>query len=767
MSDAKVSRRSFLKGAAAGAAGLAVAGVLGACATETNPPVTGNPVPDGTTAPATAPPTATAGNGKSAFNYEAMTGKSAAAGLHYDFKYLNKPGKIGNLTIKNRIIKSAASGAEAPFDSKKGEWSPVAIEFYRNLAKGGTGMIIHDTVGFKPGAMSPVSLMTEEDIPLHTPYIDAVHSEDSLIFLQLFSADNVGMSFPGMPPPNPHGSSTFAQPGATQGMNQMSPTPWTTEEVGEQTDQWAKGVYMAMKAGFDGVEINAGSNHIDANFISRFWNRERTDQYGSQSVENLGRFVTEILDKARKLVGDDFPIGVLLNGNEWNVFNVGDNERCNNTHLQCELAKLFEEHGADYIHARSAAWGAHMLDIFPDVAFIHDEPDTGYGHPLNIDKFWPEFIQDYRGAGAFLNAAGEIRAAVGIPVITTGMMDPRLIPDVIDEYIGSGKIDFIGMTRRMYADPDYANKICAGELGEIRPCANCISCWHDTCRVNAGLVRAGGEEMPEGYKIQKTSTPKKVQIAGGGPAGLEAAHVAAERGHEVTLYEKDGSWGGLTRTAIAYKGKNEKIADHTEWLVRQCEKYGVTMATGKEVTKAVVEDLAPDVVIVATGGKPTVPNIPGIDNPKVVIGASNVPDGKKVVVIGGQLEGIQAAIFLAKRGKEVVVVEEGPENNLGLNIPSELKDKYICWCHTHNIKLYPNVTIDEVTDAGITITHDYGITETLECDSIQVMLPVSADTSLLDEIKGSVSEAYAIGNCNEYGLIREAVRDGNLLARHL
>jgi len=537
-----------------------------------------------------------------------------------------------------------------------------------------------------------------------------------------------------------------------------------TVEVDEQVELWAQGVYRSMQCGFDGVELNAASNHFGVNFISRFFNRERTDKYGSQNVENLGRFITAILDRARELCGDEYPIGVLMNGHEWNLFNVGDNEHCNSRQLQCELAKLFEQHGASFLHIRSGAFGEHMLDIFPDVAFAHDQPTTGYGHPLEYDKFWPEFIQDYRGAGAFLETAAIIKEAVSVPVFVTGMMDVRLIPDVIDDYIGQGKIDAIGMTRRLYADPDYANKVLSGNLESVRPCANCLSCWHDYCRVNAALCRAGGDEMPEGFVVQPAATPKKVLIAGGGPAGLEAAHVAAERGHQVTIYEKGGAWGGLTSSIISIKGKNEKIQDHIDWLVRQCENAGVTMETNKEVTADVVAAEAPDVVIVATGGKQVTPDVQGIDSPMVSYG---IADGDNIVVIGGQIEGIEMAIYLTKQGKKVTVVEEGPEENLGLNIPPEIQPKYICWCQTHGVKLYPSVTLDEITDAGLTITHSYGITETIECDNVVVALPREADNSLLDAVQSSVAEAYAIGNASEYGLIREAVRDGNLLARQL
>lgn len=759
-SNFEVSRRGFLKGSAFLGASIGGLAALSGCA-PTAQQTTSSPNENDALAQ-------TGNEEEASFDYESMTGKSEAAGNSYTFKYLGTAGTIGTLEIKNRIVKSASSGAEAPFDVESNEFTPEAIEFYRNLAKGGTGLIIHDTVGFKDGATSPAPFRTEADIPVHTPYIEAVHNEGAAIFLQLFSADNADAERYTGVPSDPHGSSTFAQKGADQGMNEKPPTMWSTEEVEEQIAQWVNGVHLAMKAGFDGVEINAGSNHIGANFISRFWNRERTDKYGADSIENLGRFVTEILDGARALCGNDFPIGVLINGHEWDMFSDGNDERCNSTALQCELAKLFVEHGADYIHVRSSAWGAHMLDIFPDVAFIHDEPDTGYGHRLDIATRWPEFIQDYRGAGAFIDTAAVIRSAVNVPVITTGMMDVRLIPDVIDEAIGEGKIDFIGMTRRMYADPDYAAKALAGNLSEIRPCANCISCWHDHCRVNPGLVRAGGAEMPEGYQVTPTEVPKKVLIAGGGPAGLEAAHIAAERGHSVVLCEKTESWGGLTKTAVAYKGLNEKIDDHISWLVNQCEKFGVELVLGEEVSEDTLAAYLPDVLIDATGGAITVPDIKGIDSPKVsYMGDGSLVDGDRIVVIGGGIEAIEVAIFLRKQGKQITLLNENPSEELGQNIPPELHPKYLRWCQTHYVTTYSDVTIDAITDEGVEFTYDYGLPDIIECDNIVVALPMSTDTSLKSALESKVSEAYAIGNANEYGLIREAVRDGNLLARTL
>ena len=756
----ELTRRNFLKSGALFGASVMGAAAIGGCA-RTKERSESEASNDSL-------PTNASDASTKKFDYDALTGKSDAAGETYEFQHLGTPCTINGLEIKNRIVKSASSGAEAPFDVEKNEYTPQAIEFYRNLAKGGVGLIIHDTIAFKSHTPSSASFLSEDDIPLHTPYIDAVHEEGVPIFLQLFSSDNADDERYTGVPAHPHGSSSYAQKGADQGMNGLSPTPWTTEEVEEQIEEWANAAYRAKLAGFDGIEVNVGSNHIGANFISRYWNRERTDKYGSQDIESLGRFATDILDKARKLCGEDYPIGVLMNGHEWDVFRVGNNERCNSIELQCELAKLFVQHGADFIHVRSAAWGSHMLDIMPDVAFMHGEPDTGYGHPLEIDKNWPDFIQDYRGAGAFINTAATIKSAVDVPVITTGMMDVRLIPDVIDNAIGDGKIDFIGMTRRLFADPDYANKALDGKLAEIRPCANCLSCWHDYCRVNAGLVRAGGEDMPEGYAIETAGTRKRVLIAGGGPAGLEAAHVAAERGHEVYIYEKDSQWGGLALTAIAYKGKNEKIQDHIDWLVRQCEQNGVTMELGTEVGQDVIAKINPDVLIDATGGKETVPTIDGINgNNVVILSPDAAPQGSNIVIIGGQIEGIEAAIFFCKMGKNVTVLDEGPDSDLGKGIPGELLPKYLCWCQTHGVKTLSNVSLEQINSDGVDLMFDYGLKQTIPCDSVFVALPRSANPEILQQFGDSVSEAYAIGNASEYGLIREAVRDGNLLARHL
>jgi NADPH-dependent 2,4-dienoyl-CoA reductase/sulfur reductase-like enzyme len=273
--------------------------------------------------------------------------------------------------------------------------------------------------------------------------------------------------------------------------------------------------------------------------------------------------------------------------------------------------------------------------------------------------------------------------------------------------------------------------------------------------------------MPEGYDVVPATSPKKVLIAGGGPAGLECAHIAAARGHDVTICEKGKNWGGLTSTAIAIKGTHEKIQDHIDWLVHECEKQGVTMNLETEITAGYVSEQAPDVLISAIGGvKPTL-GITGSDSNMVVDGY--IADGQKVVVVGGiECEGVQVAIYLAKQGKQVTIIDELPEDSFGWTMPDWIGPQQKYYCQTHNIEVLAGVKYGTIANGTITVTlaHD-DIEKVIECDDIVNALPLLPNTSLLDVVGNSVGETYAIGDSNAHGLIREAVLAGNLLGRKL
>jgi 2,4-dienoyl-CoA reductase (NADPH2) len=403
----------------------------------------------------------------------------------------------------------------------------------------------------------------------------------------------------------------------------------------------------------------------------------------------------------------------------------------------------------------------------------------------------PEFVTKYEGAGGFVEIAAIIKKAVKIPVMTVGSMDPRLHPEVGENAIREGKIDFLGMTRPLTADPDLPNKIAAGKLDEVRPCTYCITCFPQSrCRVNAASNRSDGPEMPEGYYPQPATRKKNVLVAGGGPSGLEAARIAALRGHQVMLCEKSSRLGGLMPLAAMVKGPHEKILDYVNYLSGQMVRLGVNIKLGQEVTTELVEKTNPDVVIIATGGIATVPNIPGIDNPKVISNARlhrtletglkfippftlraltkfYMPVGRKVVIIGGQIQGLQLAEFLVQRGRDVTIVDEGPEDSLGLNLPGFLLPRLLLYNYSHGVKVLMNAKYHEITEQGLTITTGYGIKKTLKADNIILALPLEPSATLADSLKGKAAEIYTVGDCKTPGVMVDAVESGHITARKI
>ena len=242
--------------------------------------------------------------------------------------------------------------------------------------------------------------------------------------------------------------------------------------------------------------------------------------------------------------------------------------------------------------------------------------------------------------------------------------------------------------------------------------------------------------------------------------------------------------------AAMVKGRHEKILDFVNYLSTRISRLGVEVKLGKEVNLSVIDMVKPDVVIVATGGTATIPDISGIDNPKVISSSSlhrtlesglrfvspftlraltnfYMPVGQKVVIIGGQIQGIQLAEFLNRRGRDVTVIDEGPDENLAFNLPDFLKPRVILYCQAHGVKVLMNVKYHEITTEGFTITTSYGIKKILKADSIICALPSSENTGLADSLTDKVAEVYTVGDCNKSGVIVDAIEAGNLVARKI
>lgn len=701
-----------------------------------------------------------------------------------------EPGKIGSVTTRNRFIKTGAAVMFWHEDDIR--MSDTVKAFYEAFAKGGVGLLIVEspTIDYPIGARWRGRYRIDDDkyIKGLSELPKIIHAEGCPTFMQM-NHDGPWQTgrwdAPGVTPVNtgsPIGSSpTYIE--TDNDLHNEVPHELTIEEIEVLIDKFASAAVRAQKAGFDGVDINHGSSHLGHNFLSPFWNR-RTDMYGG-SVENRTRFLTSIIKDIKKRLGNDFPVSVCINGFETGRIMGIDDDKCQTPQNALEAAKLIEAAGADAMHIRSHWMGYHVASFLPDSIF--------YPEPLIPVSSFPEGYDSSRlGAGAQLPLAAAMKKAVSIPVIAVGRLDPELG----EKALKNGEADFIGMTRRLFCDPELPNKVAEGRLEDIAPCTACYTCLEPRpvkqCRINAALGST------ESYEIKPAAKKKKVMVIGGGPAGMEAARVAALRKHEVVLYEKTSSLGGSIPLAATLREID--IQDPVvivDYLKRQIEKLGVKINLGKEVDASIIMAEKPDVVIMATGGSPEIPDIPGINKPNVIntpalhrqlksylkflspdtlrwLTKFYLPIGKNAIVIGGGKQGYELAEFLVKRGRKVTIVEPAippAENSEDTPVSpywrSLLDISLAEWFQRKNVPIISEAEIIEITDKGLTIKTAEGKTQNLEADSIVPALPLVPETGLLKSIKGKVPEIYTAGDCNEARLIVDAIADGWRVTRKL
>jgi 2,4-dienoyl-CoA reductase (NADPH2) len=547
------------------------------------------------------------------------------------------------------------------------------------------------------------------------------------------------------------------------------PRELTIPEIEVIIDKFASAAVRARQAGFDGVDINAASSHLLHNFLSPFWNRRR-DIYGG-STENRARFVTSIVREIKKRLGRDFPVSVCINGAEYGrIVGIAD-DKCLTVDDAKTTARLLEAAGADALHVRSHWLGYHVGAYLPDLLF-YPEP------VIPLKKFPREYSAGRRGAAWNVDLAAGIKREVSIPVMVVGKLDPPLGEIALRQ----GKADFIAMTRRLQADPDLPHKVITGRLDDIAPCTACENCLGSRrCRINAFM----GKEY---NVIEKAEKKKKVVVVGAGPAGLEAARVAALRGHDVTLYDTQGKIGGLLPIAAMVKGTElEDLPAMVRYFKRQLKKLGVQVVLGKTISPDAIEKTRPDAVIVAGGGKPAVPDIKGIDNRNVVSSATlhrrlklllrflnpatlrwltgfYLPVGKRVVIIGGSLHGCELGEFLTKRGRQVTIVEKSA--TLGQGMVDVLQAYLFDWFRRKGVALIGGVKeYLEITGKGLVIIDKDGQKQTISADTVILALPLLPDLALFEALKGKVPEVYAVGDCLEPLLIADAISKGMETAR--
>jgi len=681
------------------------------------------------------------------------------------FGKLLEPGQIGRVKTRNRIVKTAA--ALAYRDEKTYHVTDRIKGFYEAIARGGVGLIMVESTTFDyPLGHHLFSPRIDDDdcIPGFSELTQIIHKHGCPTFLQLMHAGAW------------HEKRWFGlQPVSSSSLTKSElPIPtWdeprglTIPEIEELVDKCARAAERAQKAGFDGVEINTGSTHLLGSFLSLALNK-RQDDYGPATMESRSRFLVEIIRAIKQRLGQDFPVGVIMNGAEFGLDKGITIEEAQG------FARIIEQAGVDSIQVRAWGYGEYIaVEMIENL--LYPEPPKPLARGLDGSR---------HGAGLLVPLAAGIKKVVSIPVITLGRIDPQLGEKILQE----GKADFIGMTRQLLADPELPNKLASGRLEDIAPCTACNTCneviWIPEpviCQVNAAL----GRERE--YEIKPAAKRKRVLVVGGGPAGMEAARVAALRGHEVMLYEKEPKLGGLLPLANLVKGLEiGDLVALVRYLKTQISKLGVKIRLGKEVNPSVIEEIRSEVVIIATGGIPPVPEIPGINRPNVLsapqlhhrlktylrffgpkaLGWLTIfwmPLGKRVIIIGGAIQGCELAEFLVKRGRKVTIVDTAEAMGDGLRELAKMS--LFEWLAKKGVIMMTEVKYEEITDKGLTILSKEGNSQTIEADTIVTALPLEPNTELFKMLEGKVPEIYAIGDCREPLLTLEAIADGSRIAR--
>ena len=517
------------------------------------------------------------------------------------------PIKINSMDVKNRIYLPAMHMAMA----RDFEVTDQLTAFYEERAKGGAGMIVvgFATVDEQSGSTLNIGAHKDEFIPGLARLAEAINRHGCRSCVQLNHAGRYNFSF------FMDGKQPVAPSPIASRMTGETPKELTRDEIKGIVDSFAQAALRVKKAGYDAVEILSGTGYLISEFLSPITN-QRTDEYGG-SLENRMRFGLEVVQAVRAAVGDDYPIIVRLNGNDFMPKGQGREE------LRQYAVALANQGGVDALCINVGWHEARVQQITTSVP-----------------------------RGAFSYLARGIKESVGIPVIASHRIND---PGAARELISDGMCDMAAMGRSLIADPYLPQKAQEGREFEIIHCVACAQgCFdhlfqlkHVECLCNP---RAGHEldQYPA-----KADSPKKVMVIGGGAAGMLAAVTAARQGHKVVLYEKEGRLGGQLHLAGAAPGR-EEFAVLARDLAVQVEKSDVTVVLNQAVDQALLEKERPDHVVLASGASPALPPIPGVDQPHVVqswdVLADRVYTGRNVVVVGGGAVGVETALKLAKKG---------------------------------------------------------------------------------------------------------------------
>ncbi len=633
------------------------------------------------------------------------------AGSSSHFQHLFTPLKIGTFTVRNRILSTAHytgfGEGGLPSNRHKAYWG--------SKARGGIGLVFTDCQPVHPtGGISPLMIQCYHNgvAQAFKPIVEEIHQAGGRIIAQLW---HPGKSID--PRAVSEAVSSSAIPSRLYGTRAR---PLTVGEIRELVLSYAQCACRLREGGLDGVELHCAHNYLPLQFMSPLQN-DRTDEYGG-SEENRIRFVLEAIKSIRQEVGDDFTFGIRITGDEFapGGLTLADMKRI--------TPKLAAAGNLDYIN-------------------------VSLGGPFTIAPMGSP-------QGAYVYLAEGIKEVVKVPVFCIGrIVDPAMA----DEIVKQKRADMVGMTRANMCDPELANKAREGRADEIRPCIGLMHCWSRTGHregITCGLNPSVGHE--EKYKIIPAVKKKRVMIVGGGAAGMEAARVAAERGHRVVLYERVPFLGGQLIIAAKTPGRSE-MNKPVAYYQHQFKRLGVTLRLGVPVNRQMIEKEAPDEIILATGGLPREMPIPGAESGQVVqcrdVLMGKAETGKKVVVAAtdGGMEGLGTAEFLADQGKSVEVLIS--QDKAGQDLETITRYHLLYRLDQKKIVLTTGSQVEALQGKTVIVSSGGEQYRIEDVDAVVLSLGSAPNDDLLRTLSG-FKNVHAIGQCRQVGGLFESISDG-------
>jgi 2,4-dienoyl-CoA reductase-like NADH-dependent reductase (Old Yellow Enzyme family)/NADPH-dependent 2,4-dienoyl-CoA reductase/sulfur reductase-like enzyme len=608
------------------------------------------------------------------------------------------------------------------------------IDYYSARARGGAAMIVIESTSVdRRYGWSEATLRLDglELQPRFHRLVEAIHFNGAAAIVQIV---NVGAFSDN--PISPSGVPSIK----LGGTGVFQPRVMSLEEIEEARDKFISCAIRAKETGCDGVLLHGNTAYLLHQFVSPYTNK-RTDKYGG-SMENRMRLPLEIVRGIRQKCGPEFVLGYELVCDELLPAGITYEH-------SIPFAKALEQEGVDFL---DIAVGTYETFASTDrVAGMTKY--TRFGEWEHTEVFKKE---------------------VKVPIVHRAHGDYD--PFSWEKHLEAGHADFIQVAKPLLCDPELFNKVLEGKIEDIRTCTNCAHCigvgviGHQL--VECALNPETGRERD--YAIQRVSKAKKVLVVGGGPAGLEAARVAALRGHEVILMEKEAELGGNLRF-LALCVDNEPYGSFRDWEVRQCKNAGVRFELHKEATVETIREAKPDAVIFATGApKRVVPNIPGITKPHVVTpeevltGKTSV--GKKVVVIGGNRIGMDIAYTIMKRklAESVSIIEQQSVPTVGYDMEvMNMAMMTMCLLPKLGVRAFTGTRVEEIADNSVRVTDPEGKKQKIEADTVVYSAGYISDSALYEALVGEVKELYAIGDCVKTRKIRDAVHEAAFVARQI